>query len=101
MASTVAGRAADPEPDDRFNRDIGVRSKKMASIVADPPQDAAGLSQEVSVEEASAILDRQARRYIGISGEEFLRRWNCGYWPHPDRVPGVIRVSMLLSRPAA
>ena len=74
---------------------------EMASIVVDPPKDAAALSREVSVEEASAILDRQARQYLGLSGEEFLRRWNSGYWPHPDRVPGVIRVSMLLSRPAA
>ena len=73
----------------------------MASLVANPPKDAAAFSQEVSGEEASAILDRQARRYLGISGEEFLRRWNSGYWTHPDQVPGVIRVSMLLSRPAA
>ena len=24
------------------------------------------------------MLDRQAQRYLGISGEEFLRRWDAG-----------------------
>ena len=29
-------------------------------------------------EEARALFDRQARRLAGMSGEEFLRRWNAG-----------------------
>ena len=29
-------------------------------------------------EEARALFDRQARRLVGMSGEEFLRRWDAG-----------------------
>jgi hypothetical protein len=29
-------------------------------------------------DEARALFDRQARRLVGMSGEEFLRRWDAG-----------------------
>jgi hypothetical protein len=51
---------------------------------------------EVSREEGERILDRQARRYLGISGAEFRKRWYEGaYRADPDG-PGVMRVAMLL-----
>jgi hypothetical protein len=40
-------------------------------------------------EEGVALFDRDARRALGISGEEFLRRWDAGeYQPVPDTVEG-------------
>ena len=52
--------------------------------------------REVSREEGLEIIDRQARRYLGISGEEFLRRWRRGeYGAHLDQ-PGVMDLVMLL-----
>jgi hypothetical protein len=33
---------------------------------------------ELSTEEGRALLDRSARRELGISGEEFLARWDAG-----------------------
>lgn len=40
-------------------------------------------------EEGIALFDRDARRALGISGEEFLRRWDAGeYQPVPDTVEG-------------
>lgn len=43
----------------------------------------------VTREEGLAIFDRDARRALGISGEEFLRRWDAGeYQPVPDTVEG-------------
>jgi len=68
----------------------------MPPAVAERANLSAAPVHEASREEARAILDRQARRYLQISGEEFIRRWKAGYWPHPDQVPGVMRVSMLL-----
>lgn len=40
-------------------------------------------------EEARAFFDRRARELLGISGEEFLRRWDAGeYRPVPDDAEG-------------
>jgi hypothetical protein len=52
--------------------------------------------QEVSLEEGRAILDRQARRCLNMSGDEFARAWDAGEFDDdPDR-PEVIDVAMLL-----
>jgi hypothetical protein len=46
-------------------------------------------------EEAWASFDRAARRYLGISGEEFIAAWEAGRFDDdPDR-PELIRVSLL------
>lgn len=51
---------------------------------------------EVSAEEGHTILDRAARRYLGMSAEEFIAAWNAGKFDDdPDR-PEVMRVAMLL-----
>ena len=39
----------------------------------------------VSSEEGREILDRQARKYLGMSGEVFVREYRAGRIPHPDR----------------
>lgn len=46
--------------------------------------------------EAHAILDRTARRYLRMSGAEFLRKWAAGEFPDPDSDPNVMEVAMLL-----
>lgn len=59
-------------------------------------QEADVRAREVSPEEGRAIFDEAARRYLGISGEEFLRRWDAGeYRGEADR-PGVLDVAMLI-----
>jgi hypothetical protein len=30
------------------------------------------------------MLDRQTRKYLGISAEEFIERWDSGYYDDPD-----------------
>lgn len=41
------------------------------------------------------ILDRQARKYLGMSGEEFVRKYRAGEIEDPDRTE-VLRVSLLI-----
>jgi hypothetical protein len=50
-------------------------------------------------EEGRALFDRQARKTLGISGNEFLKNWDAGkYRPVPDTADGrkVGRLVMLM-----
>jgi hypothetical protein len=38
----------------------------------------------VSREEGLKMVDRQARRYLKMSGKEFIRRWKAGEFGDPD-----------------
>lgn len=42
------------------------------------------------------MLDRQARQYLGMSGEEFARAWEAGELDQRADRPEVMRVAMLL-----
>ena len=43
---------------------------------------------ELTPEEGMAFFDREARQLMGMSGEEFLRRWDAGeFQPVPDETP--------------
>lgn len=51
----------------------------------------------VTPEEGMRMFDEEARRRLGISGEEFLRRWDAGeYLPEPDDHPGVMGLWLLM-----
>jgi hypothetical protein len=41
------------------------------------------------------LLDKTARRWLGMSGAEFARLWKAGRIENPDR-PEVLRVAALL-----
>lgn len=49
----------------------------------------------LSHEDVLALLDKQAREYLGMSGEEFLRRWETGDFEDPDSFE-VFHVGMLV-----
>lgn len=51
---------------------------------------------ELSDAEASAAFDQLAQREMGISGDEFLGRWDSGEWTDADfdDVPGLVEVWM-------
>jgi len=49
----------------------------------------------VSRREGAEILDRQAKKYLGMSGDEFVRRYRAGEIEDADR-SDVIRVAMLI-----
>ena len=53
-------------------------------------------AKPMSHEEAHELLDRQARRYLGMSADEFIAAWSAGeFASNPDR-PEVMRVAALL-----
>jgi hypothetical protein len=49
----------------------------------------------VTQKQGMEILDRQARKYLGMSGSEFLRQYRSGQIENPDRSE-VARVAMLI-----
>ena len=51
--------------------------------------------QELDAREGHELLDRQARRYLAMSAEEFRRAWDVGELD-PEADPNVARVAMLL-----
>jgi hypothetical protein len=40
--------------------------------------------RDLSPEESAEEFDHQARRRLGMSGEEFLRRWDAGEFPNTE-----------------
>jgi hypothetical protein len=50
--------------------------------------------KHISRREGSALLDRQARKYLDMSGDEFRRQYHAGLLDAEDS--RVIRVSFLL-----
>jgi hypothetical protein len=49
----------------------------------------------VTREEGVAMLDYAARKYLDMTGEEFVRRYRANDIPDPDRTE-VIRVAFLM-----
>lgn len=51
--------------------------------------------RELSHKDGRLYFDEQAQKYLGISGDEFLQRWDRGDYKNPDQ-PGVMRLSLLI-----
>lgn len=49
----------------------------------------------ISPAHGKRLLDRQARRYLKMSGAEFVAKYRAGEIPDPDRSE-VVRVAMLI-----
>jgi hypothetical protein len=46
--------------------------------------------------EGKELFDREAREHLGISGDEFLRRWDGGHYDEdPDR-PEIVHLVMMI-----
>jgi hypothetical protein len=48
---------------------------------------------EITAEEAWAMLDADARRYLGIGAKEFAARYNAGEYDDPDDDPVIMRLA--------
>jgi DNA-directed RNA polymerase specialized sigma subunit len=52
--------------------------------------------RELTREEGRALLDREARRYLGMSADEFIQAWESGkFADNPDQ-SDVMYVALLL-----
>ncbi len=49
----------------------------------------------ISRAEGVALLDRQARKYLGMSGQEFRDKFRSGELTYDDH-PDVVRVAMII-----
>ncbi len=49
----------------------------------------------LSPDEARKAFDAEARLYLGMSGEEFIAKWDAGEFQDPDQ-PNIIHVALLL-----
>lgn len=52
--------------------------------------------QELNLDEGWALLEERAQRYLHMSAQDFIRKWDAHEFKDPDR-PEVLRVAMLLS----
>jgi hypothetical protein len=51
----------------------------------------------MSTADLNAVLNRAALTLLGISGDEFIKRWNDrDFGSDPDSIPGVMEVAALL-----
>ena len=53
----------------------------------------------LSADEGRALFEREARRLLGIGGDEFLRRWDAGDYrelPESPTSRNVMRVAFLI-----
>jgi len=51
---------------------------------------------EIDSASFAAIVDSAAQYFLGMSGEEFVRKWDMGEFGQPDEIPGVLEVLSLL-----
>ena len=52
--------------------------------------------KELTLEQGRALLDKQARKYLYLSGDEFIKKWDAGgFAENPDR-PEIMRLVMLI-----
>ena len=45
-------------------------------------------------DQAKEEFDRQAQQRLGISGAEFLRKWDAGEYTDPDSSPDMMSIAM-------
>jgi hypothetical protein len=63
----------------------------MASMAPEPPV------ATIDDQNAWSIFDAAARRYLQMSGDEFLKAWDDGlFGPDPDHHRGVMDVAILI-----
>lgn len=69
----------------------GIATIRQAGLIAVLPE-----AVEVTYAEGADILDRAARRKLGISGDEFIRLWDSGTYNGDEENVEAQEVAMLL-----
>jgi hypothetical protein len=70
---------------------------EIMSRAATPTTDDLPPVRELTHEEAIAYFDEQARHWLGMSGEEFLQRWDAGEYAGQEcDEPAIRQMAMLI-----
>ena len=56
----------------------------------------AGTIKELTAEEGRDLLDAQSRKYLDMSGQEFLQKWESGKFDDDQDRPEIMRLVMLI-----
>jgi hypothetical protein len=67
-------------------------AEPVQKIVTSPTE----LSETIGADEASQIFDATAKRYLDISGPEFLARWDEGVYRNSELKSRAMRVALLI-----
>ncbi len=60
------------------------KSLQEEDVVAQPEPELPAIN-ELSDEELRALVELRAQRYLGMSVDDFVRRWHAGEISNPDR----------------
>ncbi len=55
-----------------------------------------GPIKELTLEDGRKLLDKHARRYLNMSGSEFIKKWEAGELGDDSDRPEVMRLVMLV-----
>lgn len=64
--------------------------------MAQAPAKNENLIKELTLEEGWELLDKQARKYLSMSGKEFVKKWESGEFDEDPDQPEIMHVAMLL-----
>ncbi len=83
------------------NKHSGKTSRKVYSMASFAPYPSAPLILALSPEEEVACFNDLAMYFLGISGEEFLKRYKLGEYAPLDKHPGAIELVQRIPRALA
>ncbi len=66
------------------------------SIMAQTPTKDEIIVKELTLEEGWELLDKQAQKYLGMSGKEFVKKWEAGEFDEDPDQPEIMHLAMLL-----
>ena len=64
--------------------------------MAQAPAKSENIIKELTLEEGWELLDKQARKYLNMSGKEFVKKWEAGEFDEDPDQPELMHVAMLL-----
>lgn len=81
-------------PSSRPARPITIETEEAGSMAFPVEHLPTPDARELTAAEGRRLIDERARRFLGMSGEEFTRRWQAGELDEHD--DNVLRIALLL-----
>jgi len=64
--------------------------------MAQAPTKDENVARELTLEEGWDLLDKQARKYLSMSGMDFVKKWQAGEFKEDPDQPEIMHIAMLL-----